>query len=274
MAPRYQALLLLAKDWMQELARVGLLPPGWKEPGQYGYPPEYTASGYPVQVRMENGQMLLLVFNTYQDDPSGDGRWFWRTEVRSVTSRTDRAILAALMVLEGGELVGKPPKAQQEILNRIRRALGGQGDLLEAGEEKLLAFARVLLWHYRPDLDQESDNGTEMMVEVCKRVVEGDARRLANFLEFGTIGRDTRPKIEDAQMDVYAAELRHFTGMSWPEIAKKLRLDVGEQHKKRSAAMTASQRATRGVALFVQALGGEDKWQRFADIQRRQYQQG
>jgi hypothetical protein len=267
MSPRFQLLPALASAWMRELVSVGLRTFGRKEAWDPAYPPGYAGGGYTRRIRLENAQVLELRFNAYTEDPYGDGREFWRTEVQGVTPPTDRAILAALAVVEGSE-VGK------EGLDRIRRNLQGQRVALEAGEDKLLAFARVLLWWYRPGIDEISDEGIEMLVGVCERAaaVSTAARRLADFLEFGTVGRDTRPGIEDAQMDVYAAELRHFAGMSWPDISKRLGLDSGEETKKRSAAMTASQKGERGTQLLVRALG-EDGWRRFKDIQRRLYQQ-
>jgi hypothetical protein len=267
MSPKYQLLPALAGAWMRELVGVGLRTYGRKEAWDSAYPPGYVAGRYARRVRLENGQVLELRFNAYTEDPYGDGREFWRTEVQGVTSRTDRAILAALAVVEGAE-VGK------EGLDRIRRNLQGERVALEPGEDKLLAFTRVLLGWHRPDMDETSDEGIEMLVRVCERAaaVSTAARRLADFLEFGAVGRDTRPGIEDAQLDVYAAELRHFAGMSWPEISKRLGLDTGEETRKRSAAMTASQKGERGTQLFVRALG-EDGWRHFKDIQRRLYRQ-
>jgi hypothetical protein len=268
MSPTYQLLPRLASAWMRELVGVGLRTYGRKEAWDPAYPPGYAAGGgYARRVRLENGQVLELRFKAYTEDPYGDGRQFWRTEVRGVTPRTDRAILAALAVVEGTE-VGK------EGLDRIRRNLQGERVALKAGEDKLLAFARVLLLWYRPDLDELSDEGVEMLVGVCERAaaVSRAARRLADFLEFGAVGRDTRPGIEDAQLDVYAAELRHFADMSWPEIARRLGLDTDEETKKRSAAITASQKGERGTQLHLRALG-EDGWRRFKDIQRRHYRQ-
>ncbi len=197
----------LARAWLEEVIRVAFSLGGRREASEVTYPPEYGSEGNALPVRLDNGQTLVLCLNAFQDDPRDDGRFFLRTEVRGVTPKTDRAQLAMLAVLEGTEL-RKNSELRNEDLDRIRRQLRDGTDHLTSEESRMAAFVRLLLWTFRPDLDQKSDDGIEMFVAVYDRVAklaEG-ARQLSDLLEFGEPGRkDTRQAANDAQMDIYAA---------------------------------------------------------------------
>jgi len=275
MAPRYQLFPYLASDWIWELAHVGVKVYGRKVPGDPTLPPDQDVGGKAVATTLENGQRIWLRWHpARRDDPREDGRWFWRAEVREETAPTDEAILAALAALEGAEL----DRAGED---RIRRHLRREevhpetGErILSAKEDRMVAFARTLLWFNHPDVDHESDEGIEMLVETCKRVsaVAKAARHLADYMEYGAAGRDTRRKFEDAQMDVYAAELHHIAGMSHQEVAKKLRLREPSKHEElHGGHATAADKIKRGRELLIKALGGEENFLQYVERRRAQY---
>ena len=250
----------------------------WKVAGSPSFPPDQETEGRGAWLRLENGQRILLRWHPdFRWDPRGDGRYFYRAEVRSEAPPSDKAILAALCVLEGTEL-SKKDELRQKGLNRIRRHLRGEEfdpetneEILSAQEDRMVAFVRTLLWFHRPDLDQESPEGIEVFVETCDRVarVTESARQLADFLEFGSPDHHTRRAIEDAQMAIFAAELRHIAGMNNREIAERVGLDLSLE-KERSSKQLAASRAQRGVELLKDALG-DDGWSEHRKRQRSLY---
>jgi hypothetical protein len=260
----------LAQASMEELLRVGLSLGGRKEASEVTYPPEYGSEGNALPVYLDNGQMLVLRLNAFKDHPRDDGRFFLRTEVRGETPKTDRAQLAALAVLEGTEL-RKNLARRNEDLDRLCRHLREGSGHLTSDESRMVGFVRLLLWTFRPDLDQKSGDGIELFVMVYDRVAKlaEDARQLSDVLEFGEPGKDTRQAANDAQMDAYAAELRHFAGMNNREIAEVMRLDLSPE-KVRSSKQRASDMADRGEQLYIRAMG-QQKWDSYRREQRRLY---
>ena len=291
MAPRYARFPALAGDWVRELAETGLRTYGAKVAGYPAFPPDQDVGGKVFPVTLHNGQRLWLRLQpAFRDEPRLDGREFFRVEVRGETSPTAKAMLAALAVLEGAG-------AERVDEARMRRYLraerepdadpdaepGADAEALAAeagwggGEDRLLAFGRTLLWHHHPEVDQASDRGIEMLIETCKRVaaVAKDARHLADYLEFGAAGRDTRQRVEDAQMDVYAAELHHIARMSQPEVATKLGLrEQTEREKDKHEHRQAANMIRRGTGLLTQALGGAEGFHGYVEGQRRVYSRG
>jgi len=280
MAPRYARFSDLASDWMRELADTGLKTYGSKVSGYPAFPPDQDTGGKVFPVTLVNGQQIWFRWqSTFRDEPRPDGREFFRAEVRGETSPTVKAILAALAVLEGGG-------AEEVHGEQMRRYLGAERDpeadaevlASEAGwggsEDRLLAFGRTLLWHHHPEVDQDSDEGIEMLMETCKRVaaVAKDARHLADYLEFGAAGRDTRQGREDAQMDVYAAELHHIARMSQPEVATKLGLrEQSDREKDKREHRQAANMIKRGTELLTQGLGSAEDFRAYVEGQRLVY---
>ena len=267
-SPRYGLFGLLAKSWLEELPRAVPDTYGWKVAGEVSYPPDRTPRGGLVSLRLPHGQVLTLQLNAYAESPRNDRRWFRRVEVREATSRTDKAALAALSVLEGSGV-------RKEGVGRIARRLRGHHVDLSAAEGKLLAFARVLLLHHRPDFDQVSEEGIELLIRTCERVadVADKVRQLGEFLEFGSADRPSaRREVKDAQTDVYAAELHHIVGMSQQEVARKLRLAISERDRDKGGHRTTASRIKRGTDLFVRALG-EEGWDRYRRTVRAAYEQ-
>jgi hypothetical protein len=284
MAPRYARFPALASDWIKELADSGLKTYGAKVSGYPAFPPDQDTGGKVFPITLVNGQQIWLRWqSTFRDEPRSDSREFFRAEVRGETSPTVKAMLAALAVLEGGGA----EKVDEVMMRRYLRAERelrtdpeADAEVLAAeagwggGEDRLLAFGRTLLWHHHPEVDQDSDEGIEMLVETCKRVaaVAKDARHLADYLEFGAAGRDTRQQREDAQMDVYAAELHHIARMSQPEVATKLGLrEQSDREKDKREHRQAANMIKRGTELLTQALDGAEGFSAYVEGQRLVY---
>ena len=264
---RYQILPTLARDWLRELFRTGLSTGERKETEAGSFPPGTPQTGAERRVRLDSGQRLTFRLGAGWEDPRGDGKWFWTTQVEDVTPRDNKAMLAMLAAAEGTEL-RKKPSLRQNDLDRLRSE-----ENLSDAEQRMLAFARVLLWWHRPALDLTNSEGIEILTETANRVakVTEAARQLSDFLEFGGSGKDTRRAIEDAQRAIYAAELRHFAGLTWPEVAERMGLDTSGE-RRRAAAVKAKWRAHRGVQLYIQVLGGEEQWVWYKTRQLKLYQ--
>ena len=270
------SLFVFAPQLMTELAAVGLNVGGRREPWELTYPPGYE-SGEAREIRLSNGQMLLLALDAYREEPFDDKRWYGRVEVRGMVPRTDRASLAAVCTFEGSELstAGRTKKNPEPALDRLRRHLGGEQVPLKSGEERLLGVARALLQHYRPGLDQASEKGKEIRVAVCERVskIVEDVRRLTDYIEFGKPGADTRPEIKDAQLAVRAAELFFIEGVNTHrEVGRRLGLEPSESDLRKGGHSAAAKLIWRGEWLFIQALG-EEGWREHIATQRARLKQ-
>lgn len=276
MSPHYMLRFgALATDWIRELAGMGLRVYGRKVAGSISPPPEQDPAKKEVTVILGSGQRIWLTWHPGSvDDPRGDGNMFFRTEVRGEHAPPTKAILAALAALEAGRV----EKVDEERMVRYLRAERDPEASEEwlaaeegwsADEDRLLAFARTLLGFHRPDLDQESDEGIEMLAGTSKRVAAvGQAtRQLADYLEFGATGRNTRREIADAQMDVYAAELHEIAGMSEREIADKFRVAAAESERFKGGSSTVRKRIGRGNELMGRAMG-EEAWRQHVERQR------
>jgi hypothetical protein len=275
-SPRYELFGFLAKAWLNELARVVPHTYGWKVAEEISYPPDYYPHRLLKHVRLENGQRVTLRLSAYWDAPRWDdsdwdkprneGGWFRRVEVRASTSRTDKATLSALSVLEGSGV-------DKAGIDRIDRRLRGEQVDLESAEARLLAFAGTLLRHHHDDLDLDSEEGIALLVKTCERVaaVAMSTQQLSDHLEFGVAGRKLRPAVMDAEMDLYAAELHHIAGLSQREVAEKLRREILDRSKEKGGHDTAASIIKRGTELFERALG-EDGWQRYKRLLRDEYE--
>jgi hypothetical protein len=270
-SPSYPSFPSLVNTWLAELNRV--VPPtyGRKVAGELTYPPDHDRRRNLLSVRLDNGQAIELRFGAYWEAPRRtldkgpeclDGGWYRRVEVRDLPSRTDKATLAALSVLEGGGV-------RAEGIQRIRQRLRGDSEVYLGSEEaRLLAFAQLLLKHHNRETDPE-----EVLVETCKRVaaVAESARQLTAFLEFGAADRKLIPASKDPQMDVLAAELHHIAGMSQKEVAETLRRTQSERMKIKGGHDTAKSKIERGTSIFVRALG-EEGWERYRARAREEYE--
>lgn len=246
---RYQYFPSLALAWMEELARVGLSSDGRKTAGQVGYPPDYGGGGDVRPVRLDNGETINVRFAAYRNE-----RGHLQIEVQDTPPRTDRAILAALSVLEGED-------ADMKKIIRALRALYG---MLGGAEERLLGYADALLNHYRPEIwELPGGEQTELRVKACEYVneVAKNSRRLLQFLEFGSPRKQTSSAAKKDWEDIRAAELHDIEGWSYLEIGEHLRLKRTKADEVRRDNKAARAKAERGRKYANQALGG--KWDEY-----------
>lgn len=289
-SPIHEDFGVLTVAWLDELRRVVPHTYGRKVAGEFDFPARIEAEDHRKLVHLDNGQVVEVWLNRYQEDPRNDGRWFRRAEVRVYSSRTDKATLAALSVLEGSGvrtdgveriargLRGKVALEWTELRHpdnpEITMRVPANPEALPTSEEsRLLAFARALLRYHRPNLNQDSEEGIELLVAACRRVydVAESTRKLSNFLEFGGARRDTRPAREDAELDIYAAELHHIASMTQREVADRLRLSAPtKRDKNKGGHEKAAIRIKRGTNLLKRAIG-EDRWPDYVQLLRAEY---
>jgi hypothetical protein len=112
----------LGPRWMEELARMRLMPELRRQAGRLGGPPEEDARPVPL----ESGEIIYIRPAAIVDE-----KGFERAEVLDHLLRTDVAILAALAVLEGGEGPttdkGETPTGRSSTPGRLPRGREGEG---------------------------------------------------------------------------------------------------------------------------------------------------
>lgn len=129
-------------------------------------------------------------------------------------------------------------------------------------EERLLDLARAYVQHYRIGLDEESEEGKEILLETCKRVskIVEATRQLTDYLTFGQPGADTREEVEDAQLAVRAAELFYIEGVQrHRDIGRRLGLKPSPSDLRKGGHSAIKHVIERGENLFKQFLG-EEGW--------------
>lgn len=198
--------------WMHELARVGL------QGGKDGWLVDLPRGPGAVAVDVGNGQTLWIDPDAYQDE---DGST--RAEVRDIPMRTDLAVLGALVPLEGGEpdpgrlwddyqllFAGREPRRAE---TRTHVDIDG---------ERALMLANALLQQRNADRfgGASEPESRERVTSIARRIgkVHKALRELALDLESGTLRR----VVQDAQLDVFAAELHFVKGLPWVEVGRRL----------------------------------------------------
>ena len=240
-------------------------------------PPGFESGSDLRKVRLPKGQILWLALDAYREEPYGDERWYQSVELRDAVPRTDMAILAAVSAFEGTELsgAGKSKKNPQPALERIRHHLEGKLYRLESNEERLLNLARDYVRHYRlGELDEESEEGIEILLGTCKRVskIVKYTRQLIDYLTFGQPGTNTTPEVKEAQVAVRAAELFHIEGVSPREVGRRLDREPSPSDLVKGGHSRAKQLIEDGERLFKQFLG-EDGWREHVAAQRARLEQ-
>jgi len=267
--PVENRLRALARAWLGELRREGLSG-GRKTEHEIDYPLGYREGSLTRPVRLATGEMIWLRLAAYRDE-----RGFLRTQVLETPPRTDRAIFAALSVLEAGE--GDPEKVRDALTpkwdKKLKKWVYGR---LGGPEERLLVYADNLLLHHRPTFRElpEADQ-RELRVKACEHIVAvaREAERLHRFLEYGKpVGR-TRKAIKNAQRSVLAAEMHHIEGMSQREVAAELGLPVSDRNKRKGGHDTAETIINQGEDLFLRALG-EQGWEQYKQLRHEEHEEG
>ena len=268
----------LASSWLQKLTEVGL----HEVDRSSGSPPKEQASYYPraepihkdiypVKLR-DSREVLWLKLN---------GRWSKRgyrsVEVLDTPLRTNTAILAALTAVEAKpidtELLSnymshfKAPLREPMMLHH--------GDMPEELWKGFLTlvdhptpdYVVALLRYYRPEFDDlPHKEKLDLIKEGCARVNTflESLRRLEAFLEYGVPEQDLRSRMEKAQQDIKAAELKDVEGLSYTEIGKILGISPTSSDRERRENARVRTSVTRGSPLLLDAFGEED-WRKHVE---------
>lgn len=259
----------LASRWLEELSKVGL--PDKEQirslsnvlnQSSMDDPPDALSIEDVRSVRLSNGQVLRLHFNKAFRSRRGSRR----VEVLDNARRTDMAIMAALIVLEGRSI---KPETVRAVVRSIR--LGDKGPEMSLSEG--FQFTRLWNWaiylnkHYRPGFEGRSDEEQIKLVEkTCIHVYDllASLRKLLAFLEYGEPDQDTRPAVEAAELDIRAAMLKDVDNLKHREIAEELGIPLSEWARNKGDFSTVREMIKRGRGILKQAYG-EKGWQRIAE---------
>jgi len=268
----------LARLWLQKLAEVGL----YEVDRSSGSPPKEQASYYPrveplhthiYPVKLSDSrEVLWLKLN---------GRWSKRgyrsVEVLDTPLRTNTAILAALTAVEA-----KPIETDllSKYMSHFKAPLREpmmlhHGDMPEELWKGFLTlvdhptpdYVVALLRYYRPEFDElPHEEKLALIKEGCARVNTflESLRHLEAFLEYGVPGQDLRSRVEKAQQDIKAAELKDVEGLSYTEIGKILSISPTASDRERRENSRVRISVKRGRPLLLDAFGEED-WRKHVE---------
>ena len=266
----------LARLWLQKLTEVGL----YEVDRSSGSPPKEQSSYYPraeplhtdiYPVKLSDSrEVLWLKLN---------GRWSKRgyrsVEVLDTPLRTNTAILAALTAVEAKpidtELLSKYMSHFKAPLLEPMMVFHHR-DMPEELEKEFLTLANhptpdyvvALLRYYRPEFDElPHEEKLALSKEGCARVNTflESLRHLEAFLEYWVPRRDLRSRMEKAQQDIKAAELKDVEGFSYTEIGKILGISPTASDRERRENSRVRTSVKRGRPLLIDAFG-EEGWRK------------
>jgi hypothetical protein len=272
----------LARLWLQKLAEVGL----YEIDRSSGSPPKELASYYPraeplhtdiYPVKLSDSrEVLWLKLNGRRSE-----RGYRSVEVLDTPLRTNTSILAALTAVEAQpidtELLSKVlshKKApfNEPIMLHVR-------DLPRELKREFLSlivdhptpdYVVALLRYYRPEFDDLPHKEKLALIEEgCARINTflGALRHLEAFLEYGVPEQDLRSRMEKAQEDIKAAELKDVEGLSNPTIGKILGIfpTPSDQERRENSQVRTS--VKRGRPLLIDAFG-EEGWRKQVEAKK------
>jgi hypothetical protein len=301
-------MLTLARMWLEKLAEVGLHEADHaskavaKEPGSYRPRAEPLHTGiYPI--RLEGSREVVFIkLNSFRSEHG-----YKALEILDSPLRTDKAILAALTVLEARQLErpsrmedslvrealdlrrywSEPPDDQDmpEVEKEPRYSTLEELSLLEEPEVLLyqlkkvgpiptLEFVVAILRHYRPEFDELPREEQVSLVKAgCERVNNflKALNHLVSFLEYGAAGKKLASSREDAARDMRAAELQDVERLTAPKLGDLLGIEKPKSDKDRRTNSTANDIAKRGRRLLVNNLG-EEFWSKAVEAKKEERQ--
>jgi len=262
----------LARLWLQKLTEVGLRDVDRSS----GSPPKEQASYYPrveplhrdiYPVKLSDSrEVLWLKLN---------GRWSKRgyrsVEVLDTPLRTNTAILAALTTLEAKpidiELLSKvldhikaPLREPMIFFSRRDMPRELEKEFLTLIEHPTPDYVVALLRYYRPEFDElPHEEKLALIKEGCARVNKflESLRHLEAFLEYGVPRQDLRSRMEKAQQDIKAAELKDVEGLSNKTIGEILGISPAPSDEERRDNSRVRNSVNRGRCLLTSAFAKE-----------------
>jgi hypothetical protein len=278
-----------AGEWLEELARVGyrgMVAVPYKD-GTDKLPAKEQADplsesmvsrllgvheeAYPV--RFENSRQVLWL----QLESKGLRKHGYKEiRVSDKPLRTDKAILAALTVLEGKEVNVKELRERlaqnDESVDKLLSIQGLRKGLKGVGESNVLNldYVFLLLRYHRPGFDDLSrEERIDLIEQTCSHINEllEASRKLTAFLEYGAPGRRQKPAARDANRDVKAAVLKDVDKLTHREIGKELGIALPEDFDYKGDHPTVRQMVKRGRSILERVLGKRG-WQKQIEAMR------
>jgi hypothetical protein len=295
---KYPPIPELAERWLEELKERGGLPKRSSPEDQVndesvsrlpledyvGFPSD-PSTYYPA--RLDTGQVVWVRL-----DERRASNGYTSVQVAGKSAYI-RAILAAVTILEGAHINIEKLRSLLPFTELFhpdgmrtsqREALH---ELVDAGEKaaadtlfydlatdhldyRSLNYAIALLRYFRPNFDtlplQQQRGLLERCCERMNKLLEA-SRQLNEFLEYGSLDRDQRPRIENPHRDVEAAALRDVEDYTYREIAELLDIEISEKSRWVGDYSTVAKMVVRGREILKCAFGKKG-WQEKVQILR------
>jgi hypothetical protein len=209
-------------------------------------------------------------------------RGYRSVEVLDTPLQTNTAILAALTALEAKPIdIELLSKYMSHFKAPLREPMMMLHDRDMPTKELWKGFTTLvdhptpdyvvaLLRYYRPEFDDlPHEEKLVLIKEGCARVntfLEA-LRYLEAFLEYGVPGQDLRSRMEKAQQDIKAAELKDVEGLSNTKIGKILGISptLSDLDRRENSRVRAS--VKRGRPLLTDAFG-EEGWRKQVEAKK------
>lgn len=280
----------LAKEWLEELTRVGyrgvtllvsnprnyagavcLKVPARQETSLEGIPRPLASGPKVVPAMFKNSRHMLWL----ELDIGRSERGHREIKLNDEPLRTDAAILGALIAME----------ARPIDLDRLREILEAYSCPIEASNSnkdaririlisrrtqphmRTLDLALMLLRYHRADFDRLTRaEQVELLERACGHIngVLSALRRVITFLDHGMPGRQLRSAKGEAEKHIEAAVLKHVYGLSNTEIARQMGEPIARKQKNKNDPATVRQWVRLGTQLLVSSMGEKRCWAHFA----------
>ena len=298
-------LRVLARSWLRELSYVGLqevdhssgaLPKG---PSNAFHSTTDALREDIHPLKLEGSREVVWINLNGQRS-----KWGYRmTQVLSAPLKSDVAVLGAVTALEAQEVEAdsledalidhvidvwnewpersqRPFELSEEESKDFDKVMDEMDKHAAESEEpygsrydhpaRVLEYVVGLLRHYRPEFDDLAREEQRGLVRGgCKRVTKyvKSLRELSAFLEYGVPEGDLRPKVEDAEKIIMAAELQDVEGLSSVKLGEVLGIAPPPSDLVKRTNSTARAMAKRGRRLLESNLG-EDAWRALVEAKR------
>lgn len=277
MAFSFTDLRALAREWLEELLRVGYY--GMKE--STGLPLKQQAGtlspapgslplyGESYPVRLEGTRQTVWL---NLDGPRSEAGQYREVTVSEEPLRTDGAIFAALTALEGRPidisrlrkvLPGLVPSYGESVWNRWIELLreGSDADLLRSlRHHGTLDYVLLLLRHHRPGFDALTlEERAALIADACSHLndsLEALGKFMA-YVEYGIPGRGAVPVARSVARDIKAAILKDVEGLTHKGIGERLGVPPPVDFSYKGDHAAVRKMVGRGRKMFKAGLGGE-----------------
>src|SRR5215213_2628804 len=274
----------LAVEWLEEIARMGYR---GKVTCHYGggvlvelpARQKTTSEAVPQPLRLsrkagpvffnEGRQVLWLELDVGRSE-----RGYREIKLNDEPLRTDRAILAALTVLEGRPVdVERLHKELPKLERPFEEPFWKQFAVLrEVGwrSGRTLDLVTMLLRYHNPEFDRlTQDEQLELVERASSHVNEllEALSRLAAFLDYGTPNKELRSAKGEAEKHVRAAILRHVDGLTYMQIAEEMNEPIPKKFKDSGDHVTVRKWVRLGTEILRAAMG-EKAWQARIDAMK------